>query len=171
MFLHLVIASLIIIIRGGSKMKTRKLILVVILLAVVSFLLAGSYKKAISEEDFFEAFNGTWVNPEYSGYEYRYQKRINYLDREWELYPEITSTRPQGLLKGIITDKWIDSEGAIWYKAHWEAIGVVKHKAYEIGKINNSGNTLELIYSFGDNPIEEWELDNIRYTYVIYYRQ
>ena len=152
-------------------MKARTLILVVILLAVVSFLLAGNYKKAISEEDFFEAFSGTWVNTEYTGVPPRFQKRINYLDREWELYPEITSTRPQGLLKGIITDKWIDSEGAIWYKAHWENVGTYPETAYEMGKIYNSGNTLELIYSFGDDPIEEWELDNIRYTYVIYYRQ
>jgi hypothetical protein len=75
------------------------------------------------------------------------------------------------ILKGIIIDRWIDSEGTIWYKAHWENIGLYKNNAYEMGKMNNSGNTLELLLSFGDNPIEEWEPDNIRYTYLIYYGQ
>jgi len=154
-------------------MKTRVFVSILVLVLAVLIIIGSCAitKKAISTEDFYEVFSRTWVNTEYSGFEPRFQKRIHYPDRDWEVYSEITSARPFYVFKGTIIDQWIDSKGAIWYETHWEVIGSWKAKAYEMGKISNFGNTLELLLSYGEKPIEEWEPDNIRYIYLIYYRQ
>jgi len=39
-----------------------------------------------------------------------------------------------------------------------------------MGKISNSGNTLEVIWASESFPIEEWEPDRFEYNYQIYYR-
>ena len=157
-------------------MKSRTLISVLILIMAI-LIIAGScatMKKAISDEDFFEVFSGTWVNTEYSGANPRFQKRINYPDGVWEFYRMISDITPREKGKSTIIDKWIDSSGNILYKSHWESklwVFTDPVEGYEMGKISKSGNTLELLYYFGDYPIEKWEPDNIRYIYWIYYRQ
>jgi hypothetical protein len=40
-----------------------------------------------------------------------------------------------------------------------------------MGKISDSGSTMELICSYKALTIKEWDPDNIGYTYKIYYRQ
>ena len=40
-----------------------------------------------------------------------------------------------------------------------------------MGKFSNSGNTYEQVFNFGDDPIEKWVPDDIRYYYWILYRQ
>lgn len=154
-------------------MKTKTFILVLLLIMAVSvFLLScATTKKAIPEEDFFEAFSGTWVNIEYSGFHDRLQKRINYPDGTWEFYRTISNTKPFEKGQSTIIDKWIDSKGDILYKAQWESLSFFGILGYEMGKISNSGHTLELLFPFGDEPIEEWKPDYYRYTYWIYYRQ
>ena len=117
-------------------MKTRMFVSVLLIVLFIFIAVGGFAKrlKAISNDDFFKAWSGTWINTEYTGAPPRYQKRINYPDREWELYQEITDTRPPAQLSGEIIKKWIDSEGTIWYKAHWENKGGYSDTAYEMGK-------------------------------------
>jgi hypothetical protein len=42
---------------------------------------------------------------------------------------------------------------------------------YEVVKISDSGNSMERLYTTGEKRVEEWDLDNLKYTYKIYYRQ
>ena len=153
-------------------MKIRTLALSVILISVVLVFIGScaTTRKAISEENFFETWSGTWVNTEYSGFHDRFQKRISYPDGTWEFYRTISNTRPFEKFESTIIDKWIDPKGDILYKSQWESLTFYGILGYEMGKISNSGHTLELIFSFGDEPIEEWEPDYYRYTYWIYHR-
>ena len=158
-------------------MKTRTLVSILILVLAV-LIIAGSCattKKAISEEDFFETWSGMWADTEYSGTHKRLLKRINHSNGTWEWYYDITGTIPNAKGISTILDHWIDSKGDIWYKASWEStpgsVFAVIPNGYEMGKISNSGNTWELIFTLGESPIEEWNPDDIRYTYRVYTRQ
>jgi hypothetical protein len=156
--------------KGGSKMKTRMLVSILILVLAV-LIIAGSCvtrRKAIAEEDFFEAWSGTWINTDLKAD----QKIIIHPDGTREFFRILTSTTVGHKEKIIILDKWLDSKGDIWYRGHREMLPPYNEKGYEMGKINDSGNTWELIWSFGeDYPIEEWEPDRFEYNYRIYYRQ
>ncbi len=46
-------------------MKARTLIFMSIFLLAVTFLFAEDVKKEISDEDFMEAWSGTWINTDY----------------------------------------------------------------------------------------------------------
>jgi len=150
-------------------MKTRTLTLSVILISVVLVFIGNcaKTKKAISEEDFFEAWSGTWINLDYG--KSHPQKLIYYSDGRWESYTQVTNTIHSNWGKSIILDKWLDSKGNVWYRAHWESL-YLNSKGYIMGKISNSGNTLEVIWASESFPIEEWEPDRFEYTYRIHYR-
>jgi hypothetical protein len=154
-------------------MKNRSCVTVLILVLGVLIIIGNcaTTKKAISKEDFYEVFNDTWINTDYTGFEPRFQKRVHYPNRDWEVYSELSSAKPFYVFNGVIIDQWMDSKGTIWYETQWEVKGSWKAKAYEMGKISNSGNTLEILMSYGEKPIKAWEPDNIRYIYLIYYRQ
>ena len=149
-------------------MKTRIFVSLLILVLAVLIVIGGcaTRRKAIAEDDFFESWSGTWVNTDLKAE----QKRINYPDGTWERYSMVTSTTVGCHVKSTMTDMWIESKGTIWYKCRWKCL---THDTigYEMGKIDDSGNTLEYIRFGGDYPIEKWEPDNSLYTYRIYYRQ
>ncbi len=129
-------------------MKSRTLISVVILIMVV-LIIAGSCatgKKIISVDDAMKQFEGVYVNTEYSGQ---------------DVY------HPQ---KFVITNKWIDSTGNIWYTLIRDA-GEIAGQDYGLCKISDSGKTWEYIFASEDYPIEEWESDKFEYNYRIRYRQ
>jgi beta-lactamase regulating signal transducer with metallopeptidase domain len=157
--------------KGGKKMKTGKLFLSVVSVFAVLFFIGtlATAENPISEEDFYKAFTGTWVNEDYSGGDGLEQKIINHPDGTWESYSKVYSKGWALSGKETITDKWTDSKGNIWYKAKGEIL-TVKFHYYRYGKINNSRNTWEYIISMGDNPIEKWEPD-FQHSYHIYYRQ
>ena len=147
-------------------MKVRGFVSTLIVAFAVMTMFEGwaASKKVISTEDFNKIFYGTWINTEYLGVPPRLQKRVRYLEKEWEAYTEITSARPIGLLDAQIDEMWVDRQGVVWYKAHWENTLLRGETAYQIGKISKSGDILEILISFSDDPKEEWEPDNIRYT-------
>ena len=150
-------------------MKTKTLVSILILVLAV-LIIAGSgetKRKTISEEDFFESWGGTWINTDYKGGGF-YPKIELYADGTIELY--VTATKLGHNHKIIIIDRWIDKEGIIWYKAQ-EECEIFGSRNYVLGKISDSGNTLEYILSGADSPIEEWEPDELTYNYRIYYRQ
>ena len=180
-------------------MKTRMLVSTLILVLSV-LIIAGSCatrKKVISEEDFFVAFSGTWMNTDYMGGYGTPQKMIRFPDGTWEAYynwidevesydiyrlieellPELIASLPGTDTaystcygKYTITDMWTDSKGNIWYRAHWECLAH-KNEGNEYGKINDSGNTLEYLSVKGDRIIEDWDTESFLYNYRIYYRQ
>ena len=136
------------------------------------FIIVGSCatkQKAVSDEDFFEVWSGTWVNTDYSGG--LGQKIINHPDGTQEEFGMLTSTTTVHKEKITILDQWLDSKGTIWYRGQWEMFPPFTSKGYEMGKISDSGNTWEHIWAGEDSPIEEWEPDKFEYNYLIYYRQ
>ena len=152
-------------------MKTRTLISILILVLAV-LIIAGSCatrRKAISDEDFMEAWSGTWINTDYGGK--MAQKIIIHSDGTVEGFGRLTSTIAYFKNKFTILDQWLDSKGTIWYRGHMESLPPYSSKGYEMGKISDSGNTWEFLWASEDYPIEEWEPDRFEYTYRIYYRQ
>jgi hypothetical protein len=147
-------------------MKTRMLVSILILVLAV-LIIAGSCatrKKAISIEDAAIIRSGKWVNESYIE-----EMTIFYLDGRFELY-----YTPQGekLFESGTSDiyeSWRDSEGILWYRAHYQ--NNVGQEGYILGKVSNSDNTLEFIFTTNDLIIEEWKIGKVGYNYVIYYRQ
>ena len=154
-----------------STRHFRKMVSILILVLAVLIITGGcaTRKKAISETDFFEAYSGTWINTDYSGDSWGLQKKIHFPDGRWEEYSLVTLSEWSKHGKDTIGDMWTDSNGDIWYKASWEDSH--NQKGYTMGKISDSGNTLEILFRNFGEPIEEWDLDNIHYHYVIHYRQ
>ena len=150
-------------------MKSRTLIFMSIFLLAVTFLFAEDVKKEISDEDFIEAWSGTWINLDYGKGSFA-QKLIYYSDGIYDEYILVTDTMRYDWGKIIILDKWLDSEGNVWCRTHWEGT-LHGGKGYQMVKISNSGNTLEVIWASESFPIEEWEPDRFEYNYEIHYRQ
>ena len=153
-------------------MKARTLVSILILVLIVLIVIGScaTKRKAVSDEDFFEVWSGTWINTEIKGAMGVEQKIISYSDGTLKTYMLTTDTSVQCEGISIISDKKVDSEGNIWYTCSWKCLSHGPEK-FEMGKISDSGNTRELIYSHKALTIEEWDPDNIRYTYLIYYRQ
>jgi hypothetical protein len=153
-------------------MKTRMLVSIGIFVLAVLIVVGScaTTKKAISEEDFFEVWSGTWVNTDYGGGSFP-QKIINYPDGTREIFGILTSTTAGYKEKITILEQWVDSKGTIWYRGHWEHLILLSSKGYVMGKISDSGNTQEIIFASEDYPIEEWEPDKFEYNYRIHYRQ
>jgi hypothetical protein len=158
--------------KGGKKMRFRGsvLCLVSILAVIVLIGSCATTKKAISGEDFFEVWSGIWINTDYSGGSlFEPQKLINYPDGRWEGYSLVTLDQWSCYGKDTMIDMWTDPKGDIWYKASW--YDNLSTKGYTMGKISDSGNTLETLVRLWGEPIEEWDPDDIRYHYTIHYRQ
>jgi hypothetical protein len=151
-------------------MKTRTFCVSIILLFTVTFLFAEDVQREISDEDFIEAFSGTWVNSEYSGglwpVKYIIQPNGSW---EWHTHETITSISYYGTTS--ISEKWIDADGNIWYSCRLSC-EKCPQDAYEINKISNSGNTRELLFSLSrELTYEDWQTGEFKYNYRIYYRQ
>jgi hypothetical protein len=153
-------------------MKTRTYVSILILVLAVLIVVGScaTKRKAISDEDFFEVWSGTWINTDYGGGNF-FQKIINYPDGTLEMFAILTSTTAGYKEKITLLEQWVDSKGTIWYRVHWEAFPPYAHKGYKMGKISDSVNTWEFIFASEDYPIEEWEPDKFEYNYRIYYRQ
>jgi hypothetical protein len=115
---------------------------------------------------------GVWVNSEYPGVPDMPQKTVNHGNGLMEFYTKVERARPTCAFQLNITDKWIDSRGNIWYRAYSPVCLIHKNVGGSFfGKIDKSGNTWELIASFGNLPIDEWDPTSNLYYYRIYYRQ
>ena len=155
-----------------STRQTRTLASILILILAVFIIIGGcaTKRKAVSDEDFFEAWSGTWINTDYGGGDL-HQKVISHPDGTLEFFGQLTSTTAGNKDKITILDQWLDSKGTIWYRGHWEHLLLHSSKGYVMGKISESGNTWEYISASESYPIEEWEPDRFEYNYRIRYRQ
>jgi hypothetical protein len=147
-------------------MKARMLISIYILILAVLIAIGSctTRKKAISIEDASEIRSGKWVNEAYW-----YLLEVVYPDGRYELYYDLQQEKL--VVSGIskIYESWRDSEGVLWYRAHYQ--DSARQEGYILGKISNSDNTLELIFTADDLMIEEWKIGKVGYNYAIYYRQ
>ena len=149
-------------------MKTRTLAIILILVLAV-MIIAGSCatrNKAISIEDALKIRSGKWVNELDS----TTQMIVHYPDERYEAYYTPKQERMHYSGKSDIYESWRDSEGVLWYRAHYQ--NSVGKEGYVLGKISNSDNTLEFIQSTSkDLMIEGWIIGKVDYNYFIYYRQ
>ena len=156
-------------------MNARKfvsiLILVSALLIAISSCTTGK-KAYIAKED--EELYGIWINTDYNDSQHP-AKFIFKPDGTEVGYAKTDSTHSIYHGEYIITDKWTDSEGNIWYKVFfpimWRVgMGKDTEPTYHLDKIDKSGNILETVRSGIDYPTELGP-DVLLYTYTIYYRQ
>ena len=148
-------------------MKTRTLVLILILVLAV-MVIAGSCatrKKAISIEDAAEIRSGKWVNEDYPNV----KMLVFYSDGRYEEYYTPQQERLYASGTSKIYESWRDSEGVLWYRAHYQNSS--GQEGYILGKISNSDNTFEFIYTTNNLIIEEWKIGTLGYGYVIFYRQ
>ena len=152
------------------KIRTFVLIFIPVMAVLVMIGSCATKRKAISEEDFFQTWSGTWINTELKGATGFEQKIITYPDGTWKNYTLATDTSRQ--CEGINTFSVMetDSEGNIWYISKRKCLAHGS-ETFQTGKISDSGNTLEYILHYQALAIEEWDPEDIRYTYRIYYRQ
>ena len=101
---------------------------------------------------------------DYKANEMPYQKIVNFPGRFQFFYSADTETA-MVTASSLITDKWTDSEGNIWYKVMWV---MFDQKGYELDKISNSGKTREYVYSYSKYPTK---IDPENATYHIYHRK
>jgi hypothetical protein len=151
-------------------MKTRSLvsilILVLALLIVVESCATGKKAYVVKED---EELYGTWANSDYNYAAYATPKFVFHPDGKSEGYPIDTEIHAHWYGEFIITNKWIDSEGIIWYTINLKR-DYYKNWTYSLVKISNFGKTVEFADSPNDYP-KEINPDD-RYTrYSIYYRQ
>jgi len=144
---------------------------VLILFLVLGVLIvAGSCatrKIAISDEDLSNAYTGTWINSETT---YEAAKIVYFPDGSFNRYVSIHTDYASCKVNNTIINKWKDSNGNIFFESKWECV-THGHNGYNLVKISDSGDTLEMLLTLHDLRVEEWEPDNLDYTYYIYYRQ
>ena len=131
--------------------STLALILSVTFVAFAAGAIAG--EKGYFAEDKEELY-GTWVNMEYKSKSA--QKIIYKSDGTIEFSRAALNWRARYL----ITGKWEDTQGNIFYRYHWiDEYGLV---AYTLSRISNSGNTLETVRDHEAYP-KEIDLKGIFY--------
>jgi hypothetical protein len=155
-------------------MKDRTFVLILILYTAVLVIAGscGTMRKAyVAQED--EAFYGTWVNPDYGGLA-KVEKVVHDPDGVLRFYSTATSTKESWRAKFIITGKWTDAQGNIWYQwleTEGEGGAIVDTGDYYfLGKISDAGRVIEMSFSSYDYPTEV-NPDSLKYDYRIYYRQ
>ena len=113
-------------------------------------------------------FDGTWINPTYSGKEKWYQVRE--IEREIIMrFSRVTDTHLLGQMEFAVKDHWTDSAGAKFYKITWIIDDPGEHGTiyYELGKLSKSGTTLEFVISRHGFPNE---IAENHAEYRVYYR-
>ena len=147
-------------------MKTRTFIAVSILFMVAFVLIGGSSKKEITIDEVMEALCYTWINPDYNTNPGIEAIIVFHPNGKVELYSETTAiSSTYG--EFVITNKWADSKGNIWF-SYYEERPLTNDWYYILNKISNSGKTLEQAWAMRDYPTE---IDTEHVRYAIYTRQ
>ncbi len=150
-------------------MKARMIVSISTLVLPVS-IITGSCatgKKTYKEDYNFIA--DTWINEEYNSHPFP-AKWVMCSDGTFDGYNKLSDIGISECGHYIITDKWTDPEGNIWYKSN-EWVGDMvegKPSKYSPNKLSNSGDVWEYISFVDDYPIE---MDKSIFEYHIYYRQ
>ena len=137
------------------------LLLSLILVAFSGTVLAGeNVYKATDNEELF----GKWVNMEYTTG--TPPQMANFKLGENEYYSSVDDKESMFTAEFIISHKWTDSKGNIWYRAKWNA-GMMG-SGFSLIKLSESGNTFESNFSQWEHP-KEIDINNEYYR--LYYRK
>jgi hypothetical protein len=136
------------------------LILCLVLVAISGSALAGGYRKPYFATDKEELY-GTWVNKDYVMYK---QKIIFHPHGMQEFFSSAAQKTVIRKARYLITRKWSDPEGNIWYKSHW--VYSYPIEGFDLIKISNSGKTLEFVFDYHEYPTK---IDPEDDYYRIYY--
>ena len=150
-------------------MKTKTLVSILILVFAVMVISEGfATEKKVTKRD-YRFFSGTWINEDYDSHRFM-AKFVLRPDGTWDAYNRLSDTGKSFIGYYKIVEKWIDSEGSIWYKTHvWWGSMVEGHPSeYKLDKFSESGKVWEYLGLTGDFPAE---LDEGNFHYHIYYRQ
>jgi hypothetical protein len=152
-------------------MNARMLRLILILVSALLIIVGScaTRKIAISDEDLTKAYTGTWINKEYDASSFIVAKIIYFPDGTWKRYKGVEDKYPFDKGENTITEKWIDSNGDIWFECTWESN--IFGGGHQLTKISNSGNTLEELSILYGRRVEKWDPNDLNYNYKIYYRQ
>lgn len=112
-----------------------------------------------------EELYGTWVNMDYGWGGYT-QKLIIYPDGKVEYFSLADDKMGTYEARYLVTRKWSDPEGNIWYKIHW--VGSWGREGFSLTKISNSGKTREFVSDDSEYPTK---IDPEHLQYRIYYRK
>ena len=128
-------------------MKTfSNLLLSLIIVAFSGTVLAGeNVYKATDNEELF----GTWVNMDYTG-GWPPQMIIIKLGEE-EAYSSANDTEPMFTSESLISHKWTDAKGNIWYKNQYKQ---KMDSGFVLSRISESGKMLEFVFSQWEYPTE-----------------
>ena len=128
-------------------MKTfSNLLLSLILVAFSGTVLAGeNVYKATDNEELF----GTWVNMNYTGGSPA-QMIIIKLGEE-EAYSSANDTEPMFTAENLISHKWTDAKGNIWYKYRYRGN---LEGGFVLSRISESGKMMEFVFSQWEYPTE-----------------
>ena len=151
------------------KTKTVMFFYILCLAVVIIFGSCATKQIAISHEEAVEAFSGTWTNPDYDE-TWRYSKVIINSDGTWIEYKMCNDDRPILIGEYNITEKWIDTDGYIFYKIIVTRTDREYVPYYLIARIDKTGNVYEDLWTTAHMPTE-FDPDNVLYNYRIYYRQ
>ena len=121
------------------------LVLSIVISAFATQVIAGEWGYLAKDQ---EELYGTWVNIKYvSGIP---QKIIYKPAGTFNCFKDVNAKVPCEGGRYLITGKWSDLEGNIFYKCNW--VGDWGEEAYQITKISNSGKTLELVLGYDEPP-------------------
>jgi beta-lactamase regulating signal transducer with metallopeptidase domain len=154
--------------RGGDPAMKIRTLTIILVLALTVLATAGNHatgEKAISIEEASEIRSGKWIS-KHCAIEGMF---VQYPDGRYETYYDLQQESLECYGISEIYESWRDSEGALWYRAHYQ--DNVGREGYELVKIYNSDNTIEFITTVKNQMIEEWKYPVVGYCYCIYYRQ
>jgi hypothetical protein len=121
------------------------LLLSIVIVAFATLVIAGEWGYFAKNQ---EELYGTWVNLKYVG---SIPKKIIYKSvGTFICFKEVNSKVPCYGGRYLITGKWSDSKGNIFYKSNW--VGDWGEEAYQITKISDSGKTLEFVLGYDEPP-------------------
>ena len=137
------------------------LVLSIVIFAFATQVIAGEWGYFAKDQ---EELYGTWVNMKYVS---SIPQKIVYKPAgTFNCFKDINSKAPCYGGRYLITGKWSDSDGNIFYKSNW--VGDWGEEAYQITKISNSGKTLELVLGYDEPPKN---IDSANVWYRKYTRQ
>jgi len=139
-------------------MKTRTLVLILIHVIAIMVIVGScaTRKIAIIDKDLSNAYTGTWISSEAT---YEAVKIVYFSDGSWNRYLSIDTDHVHCEVKNTIINKWKEPSGNIFFESKWECVSHNK-SGYNLVKISDSGNTLEMLLTLRDLRVEEWDPDN-----------
>ena len=148
-------------------MKIRTFVPICIL-ALAVLIIAGScatQKMTYIPKEF--EFYGTWVNPDYDDI-IANAKATYFPNGKMKLYGKVDSS---DYWEGeyVITNKWVDSKGNVWYTSRDQYEGSTQW-VYSLIKMSDSGKTMEYAISGSGYPTD-LDPNNTTYQYRIVHRQ